>query len=207
VTVRALLLVVGSAAGVLTGRALDGLGLLPGVHESEQVRRIALSPSWTAAGLAGCLLLGLAVARLLRRHAPAALVLLVLGQTAIVAAPEMAGRAGPSAGEAPLVVAVAVQVLLSLLTVSTALLVLQLVRPSLTVRPGPLRVAGSRGLPPYRVVLRVGRAGGVGGRAPPHGPCCPSHSHRKDDHAQHTMETGAGRGRSRPPAHRPHRVR
>lgn len=121
---RAVLLALGSVTGVLTGRALDGLGLLPGVHESVQVRAIALSPSWTVAGVLACVLLGVGVERLLRRSRTAGAVLLVLGQLLVLAAPELAGRTGTaSSGEAPLAVAVAVQLALSVLTVTTVLVV------------------------------------------------------------------------------------
>jgi hypothetical protein len=121
---RAVLLALGSVAGVLTGRALDGLGLLPGVHESAQVRAIALSPAWTVAGVLACVLLGLGVERLLRRSRAAGILLLVTGQLLVLAAPELAGRAGhSSSGEAPLLVAVAVQLALSLVTVTTVVAV------------------------------------------------------------------------------------
>ena len=140
-TPAALLLALGSATGVLCGRALDGLGLLPGVHESEQVRAIALSPRWTVACVAACVLLGHAVERTLRRSRPAGILLLLGGQLLVLAAPELAGRAGHSdGGEAPLFVAIGVQLALSVLTVTTGLVVrrllgLVLLAPAAPVTP------------------------------------------------------------------------
>lgn len=165
---RAVLLALGSLAGVLTGRALDGLGLLPGVHESAQVRAIALSPTWTVAGILACLLLGLGVERLLRRSRTAGAVLLVLGQLLVLAAPELAGRTGEtSSGEAPLVVAVAVQLALSLLTVTTVAAVRRELRwPSASAGVRWLRVLFSS-TPPSSLVAAVLDMGK--GRGPPEG--------------------------------------
>lgn len=166
VNARAALLAMGSAAGVLTGRALDGLGVLPGVHESAQVRAVALDPRWTGLGLLTCLGLGVAVQRLVARSRTVAILVLVLGQTAILAAPELAGRTGPEQGEQPLVVAVAVQLLLSLLTVTTVLLALELGH-RWCAACARAAVPEHRQLPAYRVVGSQERRGGVRGRSPP----------------------------------------
>lgn len=163
----ALLLALGSIAGVLCGRALDGLGLLPGVHESDQVRTVTLSPSWTVAGVAACLLLGPVVEAALRRSRLAGVLLLVGGQLLVLSAPELAGRAGDAHdGGAPLYAAIGVQLALSLLTVTTALVVRRFLlvtvpAPAVPAPPRrdsdvPTEVAAARLLP-----------GGVRGRAPP----------------------------------------
>jgi hypothetical protein len=168
-TARATLLGVSSATGILSGRALDGLGLLPGVHESEQVRQIALAPSWTAAGLVASLLLGvladLSLTRLRSRLLTVAV--LVGGQLVVLATPELLGRAGHGSGEAPLYVAVAVQLLLSVLTVSTAVAVRRLTGSIPTTSPGLALDTAVAGTSSYRVVLLPLRCGGLGGRAPP----------------------------------------
>lgn len=171
---RALLLGVGSAAGVLVGRALDGLQLLPGVHESDAVRTIALAPGWTLMGAALSLLLGMLVDRLLP-HRARAVAVLVGGQALVLATPELLGRGGDGHGEAPLVGAVLIQLLLSVLTVTTALLVTRLVlsaAPAAFPRPPGL----SSGRLSYGVVLAHRRVTGRGGRAPPRGPVPATHS-------------------------------
>jgi hypothetical protein len=176
----ALLLALGSLAGVLCGRALDGLGLLPGVHESAQVRAIALSPSWTLAGVTACLLLGPAVARTLRRSRPAGVLLLLGGQLLVLSAPEIAGRTGHhEGGEAPLFVAIGVQLALSVLTVTTALVVRRLLAPA--------QLAPAAPAPPARAGLALVRPatarqldGGVRGRGPPRA------RHRLDPHPTHS---------------------
>ena len=163
----ALLLSLGSLAGVLCGRTLDGLGLLPGVRESDQVRAIALSPTWTVAAVAACLLLGPAVDRTLRRSRRAGVLMLLGGQLLTLAAPELAGRTGHSAGgEAPLVLAIGVQLALSVLTVSTALVVRRLLVVTLlspTAATPPQRDSGA----PVTSTAAQPLPGGVRGRGPP----------------------------------------
>jgi hypothetical protein len=167
----ATLLTTAAAAGLLAARAVDGLGLLPGVHESEPVRRAATDPLWTALGLLGCLVLGGLAARLLRRSAVLAVGLLVGGQVVVLVALEEAARevsgAPEEGGESGLVVAVALQLVLAVLAVTTALLVLALPRPDLRA-PTAERVLG-RPFPAYRVVLVGGPRSGPRGRSPPVG--------------------------------------
>ena len=174
-TPRALLLAATSAVGLLVARALDGMGLLPGVTESAAVRSTALDLRWNALGLVGCGVLGAVAARLLTRAAVLSATVMVGGQVGLVVALEESGRAlsgvtesGGGGGETGLWVATAVQVLLVVLSLTTALLVLALVPPALTVRawPGMVRVAGA---PAYRVVLSQAPVGGKRGRAPPVG--------------------------------------
>lgn len=176
-TPRALLLGVGSATGVLASRSLDGLALLPGVHESAAVRSAVLAPGWTVASLVACLLLGHAVSRLVRPSPWLAGCALLAGQSLVLAAPELIGRAeavgtsGAPQGEhvGAVAAAIAVQLVLAMVTVSTAILVLRLLNP-LGLRRLP-RLAADAGLsaPPYLVVLKHRRGGGGGGRAPPAG--------------------------------------
>jgi hypothetical protein len=165
------LLTVAAGTGLLSARALDGLGLLPGVQEPEEVRRAAADPRWTTLGLLGCLLLGVLAARLLRRSAVLAVGLLVGGQVALVVALEELARelsgAPEGGGETGLVVAVVLQLLLAVLAVSTALLVLGLARPALV----PLAQLPALGpaSPAYRVVPVGGPRSGPRGRSPPGG--------------------------------------
>jgi hypothetical protein len=167
----AALLTLAAATGLLAARAVDGLGLLPGVHESEAVRRAATDPRWTALGLLGCLVLGVLAARLLRRSAVLAVGLLVGGQVALVVALEEVARelsgAPEEGGESGLVVAVAMQLLLAVLAVSTAVLVLALPHPD--VGTPELEPPLSRLFPAYRVVLVGGPRSGPRGRSPPGG--------------------------------------
>jgi hypothetical protein len=167
---RTALLVLSSATGLLLARGLDGLGLLPGVAESEEVRRAALHPGWNGLGLLGCVLLGSAAARLLRRSPRGALALLVGGQVLLVvgleeAARELAGVPEPPGGETGLWVAAVAQLALSLLATSTALVVLRLVAPR--VSRGAAAPARGPELPPYLLVLSCVVRGAHRGRAPP----------------------------------------
>lgn len=182
-TPRAALIGAGSAAGVLASRALDGFALLPGVHEPEAVRRAVLAPGWTVVGLLMCLLLGHLVSRLVRAAPWFAGVILVAGQLLVLGMPELLGRVGeaqPASGRAgehwtSLASAVGLQVLLALLTVTTALLVVNLMATTASV--SPCGSAAAR-LPttPYSVVVKHRRCGGGGGRAPPGG-CLHSPTH------------------------------
>lgn len=172
-TPRAALLALGSVTGVLTGRALDGLGLLPGVHESAEVRAIALSPAWTLAGLAACALLAVGVEALLRRTRAGGAAALVLGQLLVLAAPELAGRADQSFGEAPLFVAVGVQLLLSVLTVATVLVVRrELASPAYACLPRwvPTRPTWTATAALQGWVLDIGKGRGPPGGWAPHAP-------------------------------------
>ncbi|HUR50516.1 MAG TPA: hypothetical protein VMZ11_00160 [Mycobacteriales bacterium] len=165
----AALLATTSAAGLLLARAMDGLGLLPGVTESAAVRAAAVDPRWTALGLLGCLALGELAGRLLRRAPLLAVAVLVGGQLGLVVLLEELARevsgAPEGGGESGLVVAAAAQLVLAVLAVTTALLVLRLAPPlhqALRVQPlvrGPL--------PPYRLVLTRAPQGRPRGRAPP----------------------------------------
>lgn len=167
---RAALLAVSSAAGLLLARALDGFGLLPGVAESEELRRAATDPRLTAVGLALCALLGVSAARLLERSPRAAMSVLVIGQQAVVVALEELGRElsglpEPPSGETGLWVAALLQLPLVALAVTTALLVLRLVLP---VAPPRVPLPTLRPLlPAYRLVLVREVPGGERGRAPP----------------------------------------
>jgi hypothetical protein len=168
-TPRAALLAVTSATGLLLARALDGLGLLPGVAESEAVRRAALDPRVTALGLLGCLALGLLAERLLAKRPAAAGAVLVVGQLGLVVGLEEGGRelsgAPEGGGETGLWVAAAVQLVLAVVAVTTALVVLAFpVSPFEPTLSG--WVARRAGLPPYRLVARL-IGGGERDRAPP----------------------------------------
>jgi hypothetical protein len=176
VTPRALLLAATSAVGLLIARALDGLGLLPGVTESPTLRATALDPRWNALGLLGCLALGAVAAKLLPRAAVLSATVLIGGQVALVMALEETGRAlsgtggSDGGGDTGLWIATSLQVLLVVLSLTTALLFLALVPPVLGVGTwsGLVRVAGASA---YRVVLSQAPVGGKRGRAPPVGVC------------------------------------
>lgn len=165
-----LLLGTTSAAGLLAARALDGLGLLPGVTESEAVRAAALDPRWTGLGVVLCVGLGVMAGRLLARPWLAVAVL-VGGQAGLVVLLEEMARevsgAPEGGGESGLVVAVALQLLLAVLAVSTAVLVLALVLP-LHRAPGAMGYRRAQ-LPAYRVVVVQASQGPPRGRAPPLG--------------------------------------
>ena len=166
----AALLATTSAVGLLFARALDGLGLLPGVAESPEVRAAALDPRWTALGLLGCVALGEVASRLLRRRWLAVGVL-VGGQLGLVVLLEELARevsgAPEGSGEGGLVVAAGVQLLLGVLAVTTALLVLRVV---VALRPTTGAAAHPRAqLPAYRVVLVRAPLDRPRGRAPPRG--------------------------------------
>jgi hypothetical protein len=141
-TPRAALLAVASAAGLLTARALDGFGLLPGVTESPELRRAVLDPRLTALGLAACLVVGAVAARLQRVHPALAAGAVVAGQVGLVVSLEELGREltgapPPAGGETGLWVAAAVQLLLALVAVTTVLLlVLPIVGVGCGVRLG-----------------------------------------------------------------------
>lgn len=170
-TPRATLLAVTSAVGFLLARALDGLGLLPGVTESASVRAMALDPVWNTAGLLACIGLGVVAARLLRRAPALSVAVLVGGQVALVMTVEEGGRAlsgaaPPEGGETGLWVASAVQAALVVLSVTTALLVTALVMPALAA-PGSPERDGKEALSSYRVVLSLAPQGGHSGRGPP----------------------------------------
>ena len=161
-TPRAALLATTCAVGLLSARALDGFGLLPGVTESAQLRRTVLDPRLTALGLVGCLLVGLVAAALHRVHASLAGAALVGGQVGLVVGLEELGRAltgapEPPGGETGLWVAVALQVVLAVLAVTTVVL-LALRLPELRAAEG--EQPRSARFPSYRGVdLQVVRNG------------------------------------------------
>ncbi|HUR15317.1 MAG TPA: hypothetical protein VM097_12595 [Mycobacteriales bacterium] len=172
-TLRAALLAVTSAVGLLLARALDGLGLLPGVTEDAAVRRAALDLRWTALGVLLCLLVGVVAARLLSRSRALALSALLGGQLGLVVgleetARELNGGGKAGEGEAGLWLAATCQLVLSLLAVATALVVvLGVPRPVLGAAPGCW--TGSAGFPPYRAGGSRPQRRGWSGRGPPVG--------------------------------------
>ena len=178
---RPALLAAAAATGVIGGHALDALGLLPGVHESAQVRAAALAPSYDVVTVTGAAALAVAAERLLRRRRPwLAAALLVAGQTALLAAPEMIAEATAAhaatggSGESWPAVALAVwlQVVLAAGAVGAAVvidtLLLRLPRFPVLVRRPPVAAPPARA--PARPHGRV--VGGVRGRGPPV-PVCP----------------------------------
>ena len=179
---RPLLLAGAAASGVITGHLLDALGLLPGVHESAEVRAAALAPPYTALTVVGAGLLAVVAERLLRRQRRwLAVGVLVAGQTALLAVPEVlaeaAGKAadpgaaaaggGEAAELAKLAVAVGLQVVVAALAVALAAVVdtvlLHLPRPLRTVRIPDLTLSAVAvpASPTGRIV------GGIRGRGPP----------------------------------------
>ena len=98
-TARAALLAVTSAVGLLLARALDGLGLLPGVAEDAAVRRAALDPRWTTLGVLLALVVGAVAARVLPRSRVLAVAVLVGGQLGLVVGLEEAARSVSGAPE------------------------------------------------------------------------------------------------------------
>ena len=126
-TPRAALLATTCAVGLLSARALDGFGVLPGVTESAALRRTVLDPRLTALGLLGCLVVGLVAAALHRVHASLAGAALVGGQVGLVVGLEELGRSltgapEPPGGETGLWLAVGLQLLLAVLAVTTVVL-------------------------------------------------------------------------------------
>src|SRR4051812_29780892 len=102
---RPLLLAGAASTGVIGGHPLHAPRLLPGVHESAQVRAAALAPRYTVMTVLGAALLALVAEWLLRRRRPwLAVVVLVAGQTGLLALPETlaesAGRSGGEGGDA-----------------------------------------------------------------------------------------------------------
>ena len=167
---RAALLAVTSAVGLLLARALDGLGLLPGVAEVAAVRRAALDPRWTALGLLLCLLVGTLAARVLPRSRLLAVAVLVTGQLGLVVGLEEAARSvsgAPGGGDdRGLWVAAACQLLLGLLAVGTALVVV-LARPRLSSTQLPAQRLVDTGFPPYQGWGSRAQRRGWSGRGPP----------------------------------------
>ncbi|MDT7570355.1 MAG: hypothetical protein QOE05_529 [Actinomycetota bacterium] len=174
---RPVLLAAAAATGVVTGHVLDALGLLPGVDEPMAVRAAALAPRYTVMTVLGAAALAAGAEWLLRRRRPwPAVVVLVAGQTALLALPEAlaeaAGRtsgAGGSEAEeaAKLALAVGLQVVLAALAVAIAVVVdaLLLRLPqrleALAVPPLPRAPVALSTVPSGRIV------GGVRGRGPP----------------------------------------
>ena len=169
-TARAALLAVTSAVGLLLARGLDGLGLLPGVAEDPAVRRAALDPRWTALGVLLCLVVGLVAAAVVRRSRLLAVAVLVGGQLGLVVGLEEAARTVSAApeggGETGLWVAAALQLLLGLLAVGTALVVV-LATPRLSASWPPGRRVRSAGFPPYQGWGSRPERRGWSGRGPP----------------------------------------
>jgi hypothetical protein len=169
-TARAALLAVTSAVGLLLARALDGLGLLPGVAEDAAVRRAALDPRWTALGVLLCLAVGVVAAAVVRRSRLLAVGVLVGAQLGLVVGLEEAARSVSGAvgggGESGLWVAAACQVLLGLLAVGTALVVLLATPVPSGVRRVAQRVL-SAGFPPYQGWGSRAQRRGWSGRGPP----------------------------------------
>jgi hypothetical protein len=174
---RPLLLAASASAGVIGGHVLDALGLLPGVHESAEVRAAALAPTYDVLTVVGAAILAVGVEALLRRRRPwLAVAALIGGQTALLGLPEAVAEAtasggGGAGGEgeklAALAVAVGLQVILAAAAVGLAVLVdtllLRLPRPRalLPVPVGSPARAGHGTAPAGRI------AGGVRGRGPP----------------------------------------
>jgi hypothetical protein len=177
---RPVLLAGAAAFGVITGHVLDALGLLPGVHESAEMRAAALAPPYTLLTVLGAGLLAVAAERMLRRQRPwLAVAVLVTGQTALLALPEAlaeaAGKTGQpgaaSGGEleemAKLGVAVGLQVVVACLAVCIAAVVdrvlLRLPQPlrRLSIPDICLSAISVPAAPTGRIV------GGVRGRGPP----------------------------------------
>lgn len=169
-SIRAALLAATSAVGLLLARALDGLGLLPGVAEDPVVRQAALDPRWTALGLLLCLVVGSVAARVLPRSRLLALAVLVGGQLGVVVALEEAARSVSGApeggGETGLWLAAACQAVLALLAVTTALIVV-LAAPQLSTATIPVSGHVEAGFPPYRVGASRPERRGWSGRGPP----------------------------------------
>jgi hypothetical protein len=176
---RPLLLAAAASVGVIAGHVLDALGLLPGVHEPAAVRAAALAPTYTLMTVLGAGLLAMAAEALLRRRRPwAAVLLLVAGQTALLALPEaMAEAAGKTGGGgggggeleelAKLAVAVGLQVVLAAVAVAVAVVV-----DTLLLRlPQPRSLLHVPGVPRPAIQLphtpRGRFVGGVRGRGPP----------------------------------------
>ena len=168
---RPLMLTVAASAGVLGGHVLDAFGLLPGVHESAEVRAAALAPSYDVLTVVGAAALAWGVELLLRRRRPwFATAALLAGQTGLLGLPEALGQAEAGGGGeewGALAVAVGLQVLLAAAAVGAAVVidVLLLRLPALR-SPGQLQVSAPPmrrpgQVPPGRVV------GGVRGRGPP----------------------------------------
>jgi hypothetical protein len=178
-TLRAALLAATSAVGLLLARALDGLGLLPGVTEDAAVRRAALDPRWTALGVLLCLVVGAVAARAVPRSRLLALGVLVGGQIGLYVGLEEAARsiggAPGGGGETGLWLAVACQLLLSLLAVATSLVVL-LGAPWPLAAATPAQPSVGAGFPPYLGWGSRPQRRGWSGRGPPVA-CAPHATH------------------------------
>lgn len=168
---RPLMLTLSASTGVLGGHVLDAFGLLPGVHESAEVRAQVLAPSYDVLTVVGAAGLAWGVELLLRRRRPwFATAVLLAGQTGLLGLPEALGRAEAGGeGEAwgALAVAVGLQVLLAAGAVGTAVLidVLLLRLPRLR---SPLRHRAPAALIRRAPQVVHGRVvGGVRGRGPP----------------------------------------
>jgi hypothetical protein len=165
------MLTVSASVGVLGGHVLDAFGLLPGVHESAEVRAAVLAPSYDVLTVVGAAALAWGVELLLRRSRPwFATAVLVAGQTGLLGLPEALGR-GEGGGEGEewgaLAVAVGLQVLLAAGAVGAALLidVLLLRLPRLR---SPVRLHVLAPLIRRAPQVAHGRVvGGVRGRGPP----------------------------------------
>lgn len=169
-TARAALLAVTSAVGLLLARALDGLGLLPGVAEDAAVRRAALDPRWTAVGVLLCLVVGAVAAAVVRWSRLLAVGVLVGGQLGLVVGLEEAARSvsGAAGGgnDTGLWVAAVGQLLLGLLAVGTALVVV-LATPRLSGWWPSTQRALIAGFPPYQGWGSRAQRKGWSGRGPP----------------------------------------
>ena len=164
-----LLLALATAAALLLSRLLDGLGVLPGVHEPGALRAELLAPGWTAVTAVAGLVLG-AVAHRLRTKRLLALAVLVGGQLGLLVGLEelvrsWSGLPEGGGGESGLWLAVVLQVLVAWAAVTVVLVT------TLGCRPRPRTTwvpeAGRVTAPSYRLEEERRPVGGVGGRAPP----------------------------------------
>jgi hypothetical protein len=171
---RPVLLAAAASLGVIGGPVLDALALLPGVHESAEVRAAALAPTYDVLTILGAAVLAVGAERLLRRRRPwLAVAVLVVGQTLLLGLPEAAAEASGTKAEGggeelgALAVAVGLQVLLACAAVGVAVVVdallLRLPRPVHLLRI-PILARPTHARP----AQRPGRfVGGVRGRGPP----------------------------------------
>ena len=160
-----------ASAGVVGAHLLDAVHALPGAHESEVVRAIALAPEYDAGTLLAAIALAFGVDRLLRRGRTAQAFLgLLVGQVALLALPEAMAHA--QAGAAPaawstLGIEVALQVVVAAAVVALAAVadaaLGRLALPNCWL--GPVRELDPVRAAPARLSARPVQ--GVRGRGPP----------------------------------------